>query len=82
MDDSRRLLGTQASRLWGLGSICWEMTYDGCRWLGTKARRLWHLGGTCWGPGEEGVGHHVVYTRDLDDVAGVLSNVAELPLLT
>ena len=30
----------------------------------------------------EVVGHHVVQTRDVQDVAGVLGDVAELPLLT
>ena len=33
------------------------------------------------GPGKV-VGHHVFHTRDIEDVACVLSNVAELPLLT
>ena len=45
------------------------------------ASRLWLLGRTCWRPGK-GVGHHVVHTRDVQDVAGVLGNVDELPLLT
>ena len=79
-DDGRRWPGTQARRLWRLGGTCWRMTDDGRRWPGTQASRLWLLGGTCWGPGE-GVGHHVVHTRDVDDVAGVLSNVAKLSLL-
>ena len=56
------------------------MADDGRRWPGTQARRLWQLGSTCWGPGE-GVGHQVVHTRDVKDVAGVLLNEAELPLL-
>ena len=57
------------------------MTDVGRRWPGTQASCLWLLGSTCWGPGE-GVSHHVIHTRDVDDVTGVLSNVAELPLLT
>ena len=64
-DDGRRWPGTHAHRLWQLGSTCWEMADDGRRWPGTQACRLWWLGGTCWGPGE-GVGHHIVHTRDLD----------------
>ena len=80
-DDGRRWPSTQARRLWWLGSTCWEMADDGRRWPGTQAYRLWRLGGTCWGPGED-VGHHIVHTRDVEDVTGVLSNVAELPLLT
>ena len=56
------------------------MTDDCSKWLGTQAGRLWLLGCTCWGSGE-GVSHHVVHTRDIQDVGGVLSNVAELPLL-
>ena len=56
------------------------MAADGRRWPGTQASSLWLLGITCWGPGE-GVGHHVVHTREVDDVAGVLSYVAELSLL-
>ena len=39
------------------------------------------LGSTCWGAGE-GVGHHVVQARDVQDVSGALRDVAELPLLT
>ena len=80
-DDSRRWPGTQACRLWQLGSTCWEMTDDSHRWPGTQASCLWLLGFTCWGPGE-GVCHHVVHTRDIQDAAGVLSNVPELSLLT
>ena len=79
-DDGRRWPGTQASRLWRLGGTCWMMADGGRRWPGTQASRLWQLGITCWGPGE-GVSHHVVNTRDVDHVAGVLSYVAELSLL-
>ena len=66
IDDGCRWPSTQASRLWLLGCTCWEMTNDSCRWPGTQASR---------------VSHHVVHTRDMKYVAGVLSNVAELPLL-
>ena len=54
---------------------------DDCRrWLGTQASQLWLLGLTCWGS-VEGVGHHVAHTRDIQDVIGLLSNIADLPLL-
>ena len=56
------------------------MTDDGRMWLCTQTRWLWRLGITCWGPGE-GVRYHDVHTRDVEDVAGVLSYVAELSLL-
>ena len=62
------------------GRHLWMMADDSRRWLGTQASRLWLLGIACSGPGE-GVGHHVVHIRDVDDVAGVLSYVAELSLL-
>ena len=80
IDDGHRWPGTQARPLWQLGGTCWWMANDSPRWLGTQARRLWLLGIPCWRPGEV-VGHHVVLIRDIDDVAGVLSYVAELPLL-